>query len=110
MRFSPDTASHCGLLHAVAEHLPAVCGSSGRLVIYGLRPSAGDGRGTWRGQVFDDPESAYAAAMQEFVRRSAPRAPGRSSRPQQPEEPATSAADRLMRQQRRHRRLRREAD
>ena len=58
--------------HAVAAHLPAVSGSSGRLVIYGPRPDAEDAARTWPGQVFDDPETAYATAMRAFVRRSPP--------------------------------------
>jgi transposase InsO family protein len=87
-------------VHKVAEHLPAVSGSSGRLVVYGPRHSVEEGGRTWPGQVFDDPELAYAAAMQEFVQRSAPRMPVRQVR-QQPAEPAEPAADRLLRQQRR---------
>jgi len=62
-------------VHAVAEHLPAVSGSSGRLVVYGPRHGAQEGERTWPGQVFEDPELAYEAAMQEFVERSAPRMP-----------------------------------
>jgi hypothetical protein len=87
-------------VHEVAEHLPAVSGSSGRLVVYGLRHSVEEGERTWPDQVFEDAELAYAAAMQEFVQRSAPRTPVRQAR-QQPEEPAEPAADRLLRQQRR---------
>jgi hypothetical protein len=88
-------------VHEVAEHLPAVSGSSGRLVVYGPRHAAQEDERTWPGQVFEDPELPYATAMQEFVQRSAPRMSVRSSRPQQPAEPAERAADRLLRQQRR---------
>jgi transposase InsO family protein len=81
-------------VHAVAEHLPAVSGSSGRLIIYGPRERAADAERTWPGQVFDDPETAYERAMREFVWRSAPRTPlrtpGRTARTQRqaPEEQA----------------------
>jgi transposase InsO family protein len=87
-------------VHEVAEHLPAVSGSSGRLVVYGPRQRAEEGERTWPGQVFEDAELAYEAAMQEFVRRSAPRTHRRAAR-QQPEEAGGPAADRLLRQQRR---------
>jgi transposase InsO family protein len=87
-------------VHDVAARLPAVSGSSGRLVIYGPHERAPAAGRTWPGQVFEDPELAYEAAMREFVRRSAPRAPARATRPQCPEA-AEHAADRLLRQQRR---------
>ena len=45
-------------VHAVAVRLPAVSGSSGRLVIYGPRQGVAEGERTWPGQVFDDPETA----------------------------------------------------
>jgi len=81
-------------VHEVAVHLPAVRGSSGRLIIYGPRERAADAERTWPGQVFADPETAYERAMREFVWRSAPRTPlrkpGRAARThrQEPEEPA----------------------
>ena len=83
--------------------LPAVSGSSGRLVVYGPRPGAEDAARTWPGQVFEDPELAYAAAMREFVGRSAPRTPlrraARTARPQ-PQESPEQTARRTRRQQR----------
>ena len=59
-------------VHEAALRLPAVSGSSGRLVIYGPREGAADAERTWPGQVFADPETTYAQAMREFVWRSAP--------------------------------------
>jgi hypothetical protein len=81
--------------HQTAQRLPAVSGSSGRLVISGPRPRPrpADPARTWPGQVFDDPETAYDAAMREFVRQSAPRTAARPTRRRRPrpktEAPAT---------------------
>jgi transposase InsO family protein len=66
-------------VHELAVRLPAVSGSSGRLVIYGPRPRTDDAEPTWPGQVFDDPEFRYTDAMREFVGRSAPRTPVRKA-------------------------------
>ena len=44
----------------VAQRLPAVSGSSGRLVVSGPRPRGADAAHTWPGQVCADPEAAYA--------------------------------------------------
>ncbi len=81
-------------VHEAAVRLPAVSGSSGRLVIYGPREGAAAER-AWPGQVFEDAELAYAQAMREFVWRSAPRTPPRKAarttrHPRQPavEQPA----------------------
>ena len=68
--------------HVVAVRLPAVSGSSGRLVLCGRREGPGEAERTWPGQVFADGELAYDDAMQEFVRRSAPRTPARGTRRQ----------------------------
>jgi transposase InsO family protein len=91
-------------VHAVAVRLPAVSGSSGRLVIYGPRQGVAEGERTWPGQVFDDPEAAYERAMREFVGRSAPRTPlrraSRTARPQRPES-AEQVARRARREQQR---------
>jgi len=65
--------------HEAAQRLPAASGSSGRLVISGPRPRAGEAERTWPGRVFEDPERAYGEAMQEFVRRAAPRTPTRGA-------------------------------
>jgi transposase InsO family protein len=82
-----------------------VSGSSGRLVISGPRPRAADAERTWPGQVFEDPEAAYDAAMREFVRRSAPRTPRRRLQRArgQRQETAEQAARRTLRQQQRRR-------
>ncbi len=87
-------------VHAVAAHLPVVSGSSGRLVVYGPRPSASDAERTWPGQVFANLETAYERAMREFVWRSAPRTPVRTVR-QRCQEATEHGADRALRQQRR---------
>jgi hypothetical protein len=60
--------------HAAAGRLPAVSGSSGRLVLCGRRlgrsqPAA---ERTWPGRVFEDAETDYATAMHNFVAASAP--------------------------------------
>ncbi len=90
--------------HETAQRLLAVSGSSGRLVVSGPRPRAADAERTWPGQVFEDPDTAYDAAMQDFVRRSAPRTPRRpppkaTCGPRQ--EADEQAARRSRRQQRR---------
>ncbi len=54
--------------HEVATKLPAVSGSSGRLVVE--RPPAATPERTWPGQVFENPELSYEAAMRDFVRAS----------------------------------------
>jgi hypothetical protein len=81
-----------------------VRGSSGRLVISGPRPGPEDPERGWPGQVFEDPETAYGAAMQEFVRRSAPCTPrrtaARAARGQRPET-AEQVARRTRREQQR---------
>jgi len=61
--------------HAALERLPAVSGSSGRLVLYSRPPPADGAEPTWPGQVFEDPDQEYAMAMQTFVATSAPRLP-----------------------------------
>jgi len=51
--------------HAVADKLPAVSGSSGRLVVQGTAPEP-EAR-QWPGRVFEDPELSYEEAMHSFV-------------------------------------------
>ena len=87
-------------VHEVAVHLPAVSGSSGRLVVYGPRAGAEEAERTWPGQVFADPERAYDVAMREFVGQSAPRTPMRPAQPRR-QETGEQAAARLLREQRR---------
>jgi transposase InsO family protein len=81
-------------VHQAAVRLPAVSGSSGRLVRCGPRPRAGDAERAWPGQVFEDLELAYAAAMREFVRRSAPARAARRRRREPAEQQRRRAADR----------------
>ena len=60
--------------HAAQQRLPAVSGSSGRLVVTPVRETAEEP--TWPGQVFEDPAVAYPDAMAAFVAAStAPKLP-----------------------------------
>ncbi len=54
--------------HAPDQKLPAVSGSSGRLVVE-RQATAATSR-TWLGQIFADPNLGYEAAMQRFARAS----------------------------------------
>lgn len=54
--------------HEVEEKLPAVSGSSGRLVIE--RPQDSSQERSWPGQVFNNPELSYEEAMLAFVAAS----------------------------------------
>jgi len=56
--------------HPAPTDLPAVSGSSGRLIV---APAPADPPRPHPGQVFADPERPYAAAMQAFVAASPPR-------------------------------------
>jgi len=80
----------------VAVKLPAVSGSSGRLVVE--RPADERAAPTWPGQAFDDPSQDYAAAMAAFVAasRAAP-APAAV-----PGEAAAAPSDRAARRALRH--------
>ena len=82
--------------HAVAVKLPAVSGSSGRLVVE--RPADEPMTPTWPGQAFDDPSRDYAEAMAAFV--AASRA-GPAPAPT-PEEPTATPSARAARQAVRH--------
>ncbi len=61
--------------HDAASRLPAVSGSSGRLVLCGRRLGTHEttDEQTWPGRVFEDPELDYVTAMRAFVAASAPR-------------------------------------
>jgi transposase InsO family protein len=78
--------------HAVADQLPAVSGSSGRLVV--ARPARAGPAPPWPGQAFADPARDYAEAMHAFVAAAAaagtPAAPAAA--------PAARAAQRALRQ------------
>jgi putative transposase len=54
--------------HEVASKLPAVSGSSGRLIVE--RCQAETDQGQWPGRVFEDPELSYEEAMLGFVTAS----------------------------------------
>lgn len=61
--------------HETAARLPAVSGSSGRLVVSPLRQRASTEDRTWPGHVFEETEQEYAVALHAFVAASAPRYP-----------------------------------
>ena len=54
--------------HEVVDKLPAVSGSSGRLIVQGSRREKGER--DWPGRVFEDPETTYEEAMLDFVAAS----------------------------------------
>ena len=54
--------------HEVADKLPAVSGSSGRLTVQ--RSQTERGEREWPGRVFEDPELTYEEAMLDFVAAS----------------------------------------
>lgn len=54
--------------HVPNQKLPAVSGSSGRLVVE--RPATAATKRPWLGQIFADPTLEYEAAMQRFARAS----------------------------------------
>ncbi len=54
--------------HVPNQKLPAVSGSSGRLVVE--RPATAATKRPWLGQIFADPTLGYEAAMQYFARAS----------------------------------------
>ena len=78
-------------IHTPDQKLPAVSGSSGRLVVERLRePSAAR---SWPGQVFADPDQPYTAAMQTFVAASIARDQRQADLPG--DDTATSTRERL---------------
>lgn len=85
--------------HAPAETLPAVSGSSGRLVV---TPHAEVARPTpsWPGRIFEDPALDYTDAMQAFVAASAApaRPPDAEQTPEQEEAQQRKEAHRILRQ------------
>lgn len=99
--------------HAAPTDLPAVSGSSGRLIV---TPARADAPRTHPGQVFADAERPYAEAMQAFVAASPPRstpaapaAPAAACNPAECQRAMRQAADRL-RVERRAVRQRRQAE
>lgn len=76
--------------------LPAVSGSSGRLIISPSKEDAAEH--TWPGQVFEDPTLDYTAAMQSFVAASRP-APQPATSPAQAEKVSQREQKRQLRQE-----------
>jgi transposase InsO family protein len=83
--------------HAAQQRLPAVSGSSGRLVVTPVRETPEEH--TWPGQIFEDPNVAYVEAMHTFVAAST--APPLPPTPEQWAEQEVQLTERE-----RHRRLR----
>ncbi len=71
--------------HPATSHLPAVSGSSGRLIV---APAPSDPAPTHPGQVFAEADLSYPDAMHVFVAASPP-----PSRPAQPAAPVTTPPD-----------------
>ncbi len=86
-------------IHEAQQRLPAVSGSSGRLVVTPVRET--EEEHTWPGQVFEDSEVAYAEAMHAFVAASTvPRLPRSPEEWQaQEEEMARKEQERLLHHQ-----------
>jgi hypothetical protein len=76
--------------HVPNQKLPAVSGSSGRLVVE--RPATAATKRPWLGQIFADPTLGYEAAMQYFARASHQRFQNRKYHEPAPEAPLTRAA------------------
>jgi transposase InsO family protein len=85
--------------HEVAAKLPAVSGSSGRLIVQ--RTQAETDAREWPGRVFEDPELPYEEAMRDFVAASQERAEQEGSAGDADQaEPATpQAAQRALRRE-----------
>lgn len=85
--------------HEVADKLPAVSGSSGRLIVQ--RTQAETDAREWPGRVFEDPELPYEEAMRDFVAASQERAEQEGSAGDADQaEPATpQAAQRALRRE-----------
>ena len=64
--------------HAVSAKLPAVSGSSGRLIVE--RPPSADHSAEWPGRIFENPELPYEDAMLAFVATAQERASQPASR------------------------------
>ncbi len=86
-------------VHAPAETLPAVSGSSGRLVVTPCAEAASPAP-PWPGRVFEDPALDYADAMRAFVAASAvpARPPDAAQTPEQEETQQRKEAQRVVRQ------------
>jgi len=85
--------------HEAQQRLPAVSGSSGRLVITPLREAAEEP--TWPGQIFEDARVAYADAMTAFVAAATASRPPPPLQQEEEEEGAAQIA-RMERHRRAH--------
>ena len=80
---------------ASTRKLPAVSGSSGRLVIE--RPRDESSKITWPGQIFEDPQVDYVEAMMAFVEAS--QSPAKSPAPAEPTDMTRKARKRALREE-----------
>lgn len=85
--------------HEVKEKLPAVSGSSGRLVIE--RPKDPSQESSWPGQVFNNPDLGYEEAMLAFVAASRVQSTP-EDRPESPADPSTKEKSWQLRQEEAH--------
>jgi transposase InsO family protein len=80
--------------HKVAAKLPAVSGSSGRLIV--KQPQAETEERQWPGRVFEDPKRDYEQAMRDFVEASQARA-----KPVEPDSQAEQAPEESLKAEKR---------
>jgi transposase InsO family protein len=90
--------------HDVAVKLPAVSGSSGRLVVERLRD---DQEPQYPGRIFEDAALDYAAAMQAFVAASVQQGQVKAAQSEHDEKSSQKAAIRRLRQEQDHLRVER---
>lgn len=80
---------------AATRKLPAVSGSSGRLVIE--RPREESSKATWPGHIFEDPQVDYVEAVMAFVEAS--RSPADSPVPSEPTDMTLKTRKRALREE-----------
>lgn len=81
--------------HEVVAKLPAVSGSSGRLVVESSRAETAERE--WPGRIFEDPELTYEEAMLDFVVASQERACEPESRAERADKGALKAEKQVLR-------------
>jgi transposase InsO family protein len=81
--------------HEVAEKLPAVSGSSGRLIVERTQEETNERE--WPGQVFENPELTYEEAMLDFVAASQERAKEPEKQPEAAHDDSLKAQKRALR-------------
>lgn len=85
-------------MHEVADKLPAVSGSSGRLIVQ--RPATETNEQEWPGSVFEDSELSYEEAMLRFVAASQePARPEPESKAREADKASRRATQRALKQE-----------